>query len=93
MEKVKINYFIDFFAGISFFINAITGFILLFFLPSEVRQGRYQIFLGLVKDKWLKIHAITGVILVILILIHLILHWTWIVSMTKRFFKKKKINH
>jgi hypothetical protein len=89
MEKAKINYIVDFFAGISFFITTITGLIILLFLPSGVRQGSYQTFLGIQKIFFSEVHNWAGIIFIILVLIHLVLHWNWIICMTKNLFNKK----
>ncbi len=89
MNKAKINYFIDFFAGISFFITTITGLIILLFLPSGVRQGSYQTFLGIQKIFLSAVHNWVGIIFIILVLIHLVLHWNWIICMTKKLFNKE----
>lgn len=35
-----------------------------------------------------KFHEPTAIILLVLVLIHLLLHWRWIVCMTKSLFKK-----
>ena len=83
MKKSKINYFIDLLMLISFIINSITGLILFFFLPTGVRGGGYQVFLGIIKQNWVNLHNWSGLLLVLFVAIHLILHWNWIISMTK----------
>ena len=83
MKKSKINYFIDLLMLISFVINSITGLILFFFLPTGVRGEGYQVFLGIMKQNWINLHNRSGLLLILLVAIHLILHWDWIVSMTK----------
>jgi cytochrome b subunit of formate dehydrogenase len=87
MNKLKINYVVDFLAFISFVITALTGLALKIFLPSGVRQGRLQEFIETPKVTWLEIHDWAGILLVVLVIIHLILHWDWIVCMTKNVFK------
>ncbi|BFT94116.1 MAG: hypothetical protein MNSN_05290 [Minisyncoccus archaeiphilus] len=42
MNKLKINYLVDFIAFISFLVTSVTGLIIFIFLPSGVRQGRLQ---------------------------------------------------
>lgn len=91
MTKIKLNYTIDFLAFIFFAISAVSGLAMLIFMPSGVRQGRLQEFLGIQKGVWAGIHNWSGIILIILIVIHFILHWEWIVQMTKNIFKTK--NH
>jgi hypothetical protein len=89
MNKPKINYIVDFVSFIVFLIVSVTGLVLFFFLPSGVRQGIYQEFIGIRKYLWLNWHSIAGFIIIFLVLIHLILHRKWIVSMTKNFFRKR----
>lgn len=38
-----------------------------------------------------QIHDWSGLVMVVLVLIHLILNWSWIVSVTKGFFVKEEI--
>ncbi|MFA6089214.1 MAG: DUF4405 domain-containing protein [Candidatus Woesearchaeota archaeon] len=90
MDKPKINYVIDMFLVISFVITAITGIIIFIFLPGGVRQGSYQEFLGITKSLWSGVHDYAGLTMIVLSLIHLILHWNWIIVMTKRIFKGEK---
>ena len=89
MGKAKINYFIDILMLIFFTINSITGLIIFFFLPTGVKRGAYQEFLGIIKQNWSNLHNWSGLLLLLLIAIHLILHWKWIISMTKSLVQKK----
>ncbi|MBW2966420.1 DUF4405 domain-containing protein [Candidatus Woesearchaeota archaeon] len=77
--------------AVSFIITAATGLAIFFFLPSQVRGGRLYEFLGITKGTWKIIHDWAGIIMVLLVIIHLALHWKWIVNMTKNLFSKKKI--
>ena len=90
MEKSKINYIVDVLMAISFFVAAITGLVMFFFLPSGVQRGGYQEFLGIIKHIWVDIHNWAGIILIILVIIHLILHWNWVVFMTINICSKSK---
>jgi cytochrome b subunit of formate dehydrogenase len=92
MNKRKINYIIDFPALISFVITAFTGLALMLFMPSGIRQGRFQSLWGIEKTTWIKLHDWSGLVLIILVIIHLILHWNWVVIMTRNTLKKKKVN-
>ena len=89
MGKSKINYFIDLLMIILFVINSLTGLIIFFFLPSGVKKGSYQEFLGIIKQNWVDLHNWSGLLLILLVAIHIILHWNWIVSMTKSLIQKK----
>lgn len=90
MNKMKTNYIIDFLAFVSFVITAVSGLAIKFFMPSGVRQGRFQEFLGIQKGVWSQIHDWSGIILIVFVIIHLILHWDWIVCMTKSIFQSDK---
>lgn len=89
MNKQKINYIVDFLTFISFVFTAISGLVMKFFMPGGVRQGRLQEFWGIQKGAWSEIHEWFGIIFIILVIIHFILHWDWIVSVTKNIFESK----
>ncbi|WP_048129677.1 DUF4405 domain-containing protein [Methanosarcina lacustris] len=61
-----------------------------FFIPSGVQRGRYLVYMGLTKATWIWIHSRVGILMSILVIIHLILHWKWIIYTTKSFFRKEK---
>ena len=90
MSSAKVNFWVDFFIFLSFLATAFTGIILFFFLPGGIRQGGYQVFLGMVKRTWTVIHNWAGLIMIVLVIVHVILHWNWIVCMTKGIFCKGK---
>jgi len=77
---------------LSFIVTAITSFVIFFFLPSGVRQGRYQEFFGVTKDVWSAIHVWFGMAMILIVILHFVLHWNWIVCMTKTIFKRTKKN-
>lgn len=90
MNKSKLNFIIDSLSLVSFLIVAVSGLAIKFFMPSGVRQGRFQEFLGIQKGNWSQIHDWFGILLIIFVAIHLILHRDWIVCMTKNIFKSEK---
>ncbi|MDD3248508.1 MAG: DUF4405 domain-containing protein [Methanosarcina sp.] len=73
-----------------FFGIAGTGFFMYFFIPSGVQRGRYIVYMGLTKATWIWIHSRIGILMSILVVIHLILHWKWIIYTTKSFFRKEE---
>lgn len=85
MEKSKLLYWTDVGLGISFVITFITGvvkfraFLPLFFWTYRIFPPRQMAF----------IHDWFGFLMGVFVLIHLILHWNWIVAMTKNLFKEK----
>jgi hypothetical protein len=90
MNKSKINYIVNFLALFFFVVTALSGLAIKFFVPSGVRQGRLQEFLGIQKNAWSEIHDWFGILLIVLVVIHLILHWDWIVCATKNIFHSDK---
>ena len=88
MNKAELNYIIDISMAVLFTITAIAGLILFFFLRG-IRQGGHNEFLGIARQVWINVHDFFGIILLILVLMHLALHWSWIICITKRIFKKK----
>jgi len=85
MNRSKLNYWIDVGLAISFLAVAVTGIIK---FPLIIR------YLGLrgteAFSRMSFIHDWAGVVLTLLVLIHLILHWNWIKTMTKDIFKNEK---
>jgi predicted ferric reductase len=90
MNKSKINFIVDLLAFVSFLVTALTGLALKFFMPGGVRQGRLQEFLGIQKEVWTEIHDWAGILLIILVVVHFVLHWEWVVCMIKNMFKADK---
>lgn len=90
MNRSKINYIVDFLALSSFVITAFSGLAIKFFMPSGIRQGRFQEFLGMEKGIWSEIHDWFGILFIVFVLVHLVLHWDWIICMTKNIFRPDK---
>ncbi|MEM2578887.1 MAG: DUF4405 domain-containing protein, partial [Desulfurococcaceae archaeon] len=67
-------------------VTGISGFVLWLILPRGQVRGRTSagsIFLGLSRGVWEDIHIVAGLLFLMLIVIHLILNWAWIKSVTK----------
>jgi len=92
MDKLKLNYIVDVLMAVSFAITALTGLLMFIYFPSGVSRGGYQEFLGIIKHNWSAIHNLTGISMIFLVLIHLILHFKWLVNMTKIIFKRSNLN-
>ncbi len=86
VNRAKLNYVIDVGLGVSFFLVFITGLVK---FPGLVQ------FFGISRGSLPSLQSSTlhdwsGVVMGLLVLIHLILHWKWIVCMTKSIFSKEK---
>ena len=95
-NKARINYYVDIIIGISFAVVALSGMIL-FFAGSGGYQGgrnpRYaQEVLGVSRLLWKDLHDWGGIIMMGGVFLHLILHWKWIVCMTRNLLKRSAAN-
>jgi len=72
-------------------IAAISGIYFLFLPVGGYQGGRnptYGIMILFERHTWEDIHTWVGVAMIAIALIHLILHWSWVVSMAKRTWKE-----
>ena len=92
ISRLRTNYLIDLILTTLFFVVACTGLFMYFFIPSGIPRGQYVVYMGLTKATWIWIHSRAGILITILVVVHLIIHWQWIVFTTKSFFKKGKKN-
>lgn len=86
MEKIKINYFVDLALLIAFLLVLVTG-ILKF--PGLLKS----LGVNMKMFNWFvisKIHDWAGVALFVFVLLHFVLHWKWLFSMTKSYILGKK---
>ena len=76
--------------------QAMSGFILWFGLARGGGQGRgwgggtATTFWSLTRNTWIDIHDWVAVALVVIVVIHIILHWKWIVYVTQSYFRENK---
>ncbi|MEA2004468.1 MAG: DUF4405 domain-containing protein [archaeon] len=86
MDWSGTNYIIDMVMTFLFATVAVTGMILFFFLPNGVPRSGHLEFLGTIKSQWASVHGWAGIMLVVLIALHIVLHLGWIKTMARRFF-------
>ncbi|MBS3172051.1 DUF4405 domain-containing protein [Candidatus Woesearchaeota archaeon] len=86
MDKEHLNYVIDMGLLISFLIVIVTG-IIKFRALMNIFGLDYSSLPMKLFSVW---HDWAGLVMVVLVLVHLILHWRWIVIVTKDIFKSKK---
>ena len=88
--KGKLNYATDVIIGLAFILSALSGMVL-FFVPSGFQGGRnfyyLQPVLGLNTHTWGELHTWGSIAMVVGVGAHLILHWRWMVCMTKKLLK------
>ncbi len=89
MRQAKRNYILAVFMFLLGLVEAVSGVILWLVLPGG---GGYMGGRGLASEAtflwsrgtWIDLHTVVGVVLIIVVIIHLILHRKWILRMTKR---------
>ena len=81
------KFIVDALMFIDFLILAISGFVLWKILKHDGFHFRESFIFP--RWQWISIHDWTALFLVILILIHILLNWTWIKCMIRDLFKKK----
>jgi len=81
MNKARLNYWVDVATGLAFVMSAVSGIV--FLLPSSLADGQLQI-LGVSYQAWNQLHTWSSLVMVAGALIHVALHWQWVVSMTKK---------
>lgn len=82
-------------AFLLFLLEAFSGFVLWLAVSGGdgFRSGRrgaerpgQDEFLAVTRGDWIDIHDWAGVALLVIIGLHVVLHWRWIVQVTKRVF-------
>jgi len=93
------KYVLDILLLLSGFVTLFESYVVWFVLPHGVgmhggsnycsgngvgKTGNSQYFIGLPRNTWISIHNWTSVVLFCIVMIHIVLHWSWIVETTKR---------
>ena len=88
MRKVTLNFIIDLAACVVMILLAATGLVVRYVLPagSSGRGGGSQALLWeLGRHDWGAVHFWLSVALGVLIVLHIVLHWTWVCTTTRRY--------
>jgi hypothetical protein len=85
----KVNVTVDMLLASSFLVTAISGVVFLF-APGGGYQGGTNpawdfIFLW-GRTTWDLIHTWSGVVMIIAAVLHFVIHWRWVLKVTRRFF-------
>lgn len=90
MRKATRNYIIAAVMGLLGLMQAVSGFVLWLALPCGGGRGSGGggTFL-FSRDVWLTMHDWAAIALTAIVILHIILHWGWIVRMTKSYFRRE----
>jgi hypothetical protein len=88
MKKAKFNLLIDILNFLAFLITSVSGLVLYFVLSiSGFKGGRAAVFknsfLGIERGLWKSAHVYVGIAMIVIVVIHLILHWNYIKNIKK----------
>jgi len=85
MNKTTRNYYVDVVIGVAFLVTAISA--LAFLVPLswiDFSTSTTPTVIGVTYGVWQGLHKWGGVAMLVGVVLHLILHWKWIVTMTKK---------
>jgi hypothetical protein len=78
--------------ALSGIVETVSGFILWFALPSGGgRRGLELTFWGLTRYTWIDIHDWVAIALIAIVILHLAIHWKWVVRMFKQILFQIKV--
>lgn len=89
-KKATVNYVVDLIIAAGFLLAAVSGIVLLLAGPGGYQGGRnpraLQEVLFMSRWTWKSLHDWGGIAVVGGVLLHFVLHWKWIVCMTRNLF-------
>ena len=69
--------------------EAVSGFVLWFAIPSGGgRRAAELTYLGLTRHSWIDIHDWMAIALTVIVIIHLLVHWKWVIRMIRQVFAR-----
>jgi hypothetical protein len=90
-NKTKINYIVDMIIGIGFLLSAVSGIVLLLAGSGGYQGGRNPRYMSeilfLSRSVWKDIHNWSSIIMAAGVALHFVLHWNWLVCMTRSLFR------
>jgi len=89
MRKDTLNYIVDLFALLVMLGMVGTGLLIKYQLPPGSRGGHGMTLWGLDRHEWGDVHFWLAVALAALLVLHVALHWTWVLVVTMRFGRRE----
>lgn len=87
LNKARVNYVLDVLIALAFILSAVSGVLLWLGGSGGYQGGRnaaYQeVILGIAHAAWNDLHIWSSLVMMAGIGLHLVLHWRWIVCMTR----------
>ena len=93
MNKLKLNYLLDVVIGLAFLLSGATGIAFLLMGEGGYQGGRNPGFgtalLGLSRGTWSDLHTWASLVMIAGIVVHVALHWDWILCATKKMLPRR----
>lgn len=82
--RSALNFWVDFATGVIFAAMVGSGVMGKWILPPGSRGGAGLIWLGQGRHFWMDIHFWIGISMLVLVIVHIWLHWTWVTGSWER---------
>jgi hypothetical protein len=93
MSKAKLNYLLDVVIGLAFVLSGVTGVAFLLMGSGGYQGGRNSNFatslLGISRTTWSDLHTWASLVMIAGVGVHLVLHWKWIVCVTRQILRPR----
>lgn len=86
-KQTRNNYLIDVFLFLGAVVSILTGIYFLFLPVAGYQGGRnptYGINILFARETWDDLHTWFGILMILAAAVHIVIHWNWIVNMTRR---------
>jgi hypothetical protein len=88
MNKAKLNYLLDVVIGLAFLLSGATGVVFMLMGSGGYQGGRNPGFatalFGINRATWSDLHTWISMVMIAGVIVHLALHWKWIVCLTRK---------
>ena len=92
-KQTRNNWWVDLFLLSSAVVSALSGIYFLFLPTGGYKGGAnpfYNIQIIFTRTTWEDLHDWAGIIMIVVAALHIPLHWSWFVNMTRRMIKEIK---
>lgn len=92
MSKSKLNFLVNSVIGVAFLTSAITA--LVFLGPVgwiDFSVSTTPTFLGLDFGVWRTLHQYSGIVMLVGVVVHQVLHWKWWITMTGKMLPRPRL--
>jgi hypothetical protein len=89
VQRTALKYLVDVLLFVDICSVSVIGILLGFVIPKGRVPDRDKYFLGLHRHEWGSIHLWLSIALLVLVVIHIWLNWSWVVQVSRRLFETR----